>query len=459
MITISRAKYSTEYPASFMLVASMNPCPCGYYGHPTKKCVCNEYQRTHYMSKISGPLLDRIDLQIEVQPVDFDQLLCKLSAMPNSFEHCRGAANRSRRQMSSKAPGEPSAAIRQRVIAARMLQERRFKDEPGIHCNAQMTPSLLHKYAEPNAAGLEKLKDAMERMNMSARAYDRILKVARTIADLEGTADVLDHHSRGAHQPTATSTAPPTSAPHYKYRIMPDQERNIIIYRTADGRASVALYAHDGKIWVNQQQMAELFATSKQIISYHIVNILKENELTQDSVVKEFLTTAADGKSYNVVFYSLEMIIAVGYRVRGVRGTQFRQWATEHLTEYLVKGFTMDDERLKNPDGRPDYFDELLARIRDIRASEKRFYQKIRDLFKLSSDYDKTDKATQMFFAETQNKLLYAVTHQTAAELICARADAEKPNMGERLHCPQRRYYHCQKLPARCRNRQIEPPR
>ena len=131
-----------------MLVASMNPCPCGYYGHPKKKCVCNEYQRTHYMSKISGPLLDRIDLQIEVQPVDFDQ-------------------------MSSKAPGEPSAAIRQRVIAARMLQERRFKDEPGIHCNAQMTPSLLHKYAEPNAAGLEKLRDAMDRMNMSARAYDR----------------------------------------------------------------------------------------------------------------------------------------------------------------------------------------------------------------------------------------------------------------------------------------------
>ena len=168
VITISRAKYSTEYPASFMLVASMNPCPCGYYGHPTKQCVCNEYQRTHYVSKISGPLLDRIDLQIEVQPVDFDQLLCKPSAMPNSFEHCRGAANRSRRQMSSKAPGEPSAAIRQRVIAARMLQD--------------------------NAAGLEKLKDAMERMNMSARAYDRILKVARTIADLEGTADVLDHH-------------------------------------------------------------------------------------------------------------------------------------------------------------------------------------------------------------------------------------------------------------------------
>ena len=209
-----------------------------------------------------------------------------------------------------------------------------------------------------------------------------------------------------------------------------DEQQNIIIYRTADGRASVALFAKDGKIWLNQQQMAELFATSKQLISHHIANILKEKELDQISVVKHYLTTAADGKNYNVVFYSLEMIIAVGYRVRGVRGTQFRQWATEHLTEYLVKGFTMDDERLKNPDGRPDYFDELLLRIRDIRASEKRFYQKIRDLFALSSDYEKSDKATQMFFAETQNKLLYAVTHKTAAELIVSRADASQPNMG-----------------------------
>jgi len=209
-----------------------------------------------------------------------------------------------------------------------------------------------------------------------------------------------------------------------------DDQQNIIIYRTADGRASVALYAKDGKIWLNQQQMAELFATSKQLISHHIANILKDKELNEISVVKQYLTPAADGKKYNVVFYSLEMIIAVGYRVRGVRGMQFRQWATEHLTEYLVKGFTMDDGRLKKPDGRPDYFDELLLRIRDIRASEKRFYQKVRDLFALSSDYDKTDKATQMFFAETQNKLLYAVTHQTAAEIIVSRADAGKPNMG-----------------------------
>lgn len=211
---------------------------------------------------------------------------------------------------------------------------------------------------------------------------------------------------------------------------MTNSSANIIIYNTIDGKASVALYARDGKIWLNQQQMAELFGTSKQSISHHIINILKEKELDTISVVKHYLTTASDGKQYDVVFYSLEMILAVGYRVRGVRGTQFRQWATRHLSEYLVKGFTMDDERLKNPDGRPDYFDELLERIRDIRASEKRFYQKLRDLFKLSSDYEAREKATQMFFAETQNKLLFAVTHHTAAEIIVERADAEKPNMG-----------------------------
>ena len=212
--------------------------------------------------------------------------------------------------------------------------------------------------------------------------------------------------------------------------ITPNDQSNIIIYNTIDGKSAVALYAKDGRIWLNQLQMAELFATSKQTISYHISNILKEKELEQNSVVKDFLTTANDGKQYHVIFYSLEMILAVGYRVKGVRGTQFRQWATRHLAEYLVKGFTMDDDRLKNPNGQPDYFDELLERIRDIRASEKRFYQKLRDLFALSSDYEAREKATQMFFAETQNKLLYAVTHQTAAELITARADANKPNMG-----------------------------
>jgi hypothetical protein len=141
------------------------------------------------------------------------------------------------------------------------------------------------------------------------------------------------------------------------------------------------------------------------------------------------LTTAADGKDYSVTFYALDMILAIGFRVRSPRGTEFRKWANTHLKQYLIKGFVMDDERLKKPDGRADYFDELLERIRDIRASELRFYQKVRDLLALSSDYDATDKATQMFFAETQNKLLYAVTGHTAAELIIQRADANAPNM------------------------------
>jgi hypothetical protein len=203
----------------------------------------------------------------------------------------------------------------------------------------------------------------------------------------------------------------------------------LIIYNTTDGKASVSLFARDGMVWMNQSQLAELFDTSVPNISMHISNILKEGELMADSVVKDYLTTASDGKEYNVVFYSLEMILAIGFRVRSKRGTQFRIWANQNLKEYMVKGFVMDDERLKNPDGRPDYFDELLERIRDIRASEKRFYQKVRDLFALSSDYDATDKATQMFFAETQNKLLFAVTHQTAAEIIVSRANATSPNM------------------------------
>lgn len=208
-----------------------------------------------------------------------------------------------------------------------------------------------------------------------------------------------------------------------------ETEQNIIIYKTDDGKVKIALYAKDGSIWLNQNQLANLFDTSKQSISYHIINILEDNELDKNSVVKNYLTTASDGKSYEVTFYSLEMILAIGFRVRSKRGVQFRQWANLHLKEFMVKGFLMDDERLKNPDGRPDYFDELLARIRDIRASEKRFYQKVRDLFMLSSDYDATDKATQMFYAQTQNKILYAITGQTAAEIVVSRADASKSNM------------------------------
>ena len=210
---------------------------------------------------------------------------------------------------------------------------------------------------------------------------------------------------------------------------MNKNKQNIIIYNTIDGKASVSLYAKDGMVWMNQNQLAELFDTSVPNISMHISNILKEQELELESVVKDYLTTASDGKEYNVTFYSLDMILAIGFRVRSKRGTQFRIWANRNLKEYMIKGFVMDDERLKNPEGRPDYFDELLERIRDIRASEKRFYQKVRDLFALSSDYDKTDKATQMFFAETQNKLLYAVTQKTASEIIINRADANSPNM------------------------------
>jgi hypothetical protein len=155
---------------------------------------------------------------------------------------------------------------------------------------------------------------------------------------------------------------------------------------------------------------------------------LKEGELSADSVIKESLITAADGKPYRTKLYRLEMVLAIGYRVRSPRGTQFRQWATRHLAEFLVKGFVMDDERLKNPGGW-DYFDELLARIREIRASEKRFYQKVRDLFALSADYHDDEQQAQLFFAEVQNKLLYAVTRKTAAELVVARADAQQPNM------------------------------
>ena len=210
---------------------------------------------------------------------------------------------------------------------------------------------------------------------------------------------------------------------------MTGEGSNLILYTTDDGKATVSLMSRDGRIWLNQKQMAELFAVSKPNISMLISRIFTEKEL-DDSVVKFFLTTATDGKQYKVTYYALEMILAVGFRVRGVRGTQFRQWANAHLSEYLVKGFTMDDERLKNPDGRPDYFDELLARIRDIRASEKRFYQKVSDLFALSSDYRGNEAQTNQFFAEVQNKLLYAATGHTAAELIVGRSDPGKPNMG-----------------------------
>lgn len=205
---------------------------------------------------------------------------------------------------------------------------------------------------------------------------------------------------------------------------------NLILYITEDGQSQIQLRADLGTVWLSQLEIAELFQTSKQNIAKHFQAIFAEQELIPDSVVNQRLTTAADGKNYRVSHYNLDAILAVGYRVRSPRGVQFRRWASTVLKEYLVKGFVMDDERLKNPDGRPDYFDEMLARIRDIRASEKRFYQKLRDLLALSSDYDKTDQATQSFFAAVQNLLLYAVTQKTAAELITARADCDDPNFG-----------------------------
>ena len=202
----------------------------------------------------------------------------------------------------------------------------------------------------------------------------------------------------------------------------------LILYTTEDGQTSVQLRRVEGSVWLTQMELAELFQTSKQNISLHIKNILAEGELPAGSVVKEYLTTAADGKNYKTLRYNLDMILAVGYRVRSLRGTQFRQWATIHLREYLVKGFVMDDARLKEP-GRWDYFDELLERIREIRASEKRFYQKVRDLFATAVDYDKKSETAQLFFRKVQNKMLWAVTGHTAAELIADRADPSQPNM------------------------------
>ena len=205
---------------------------------------------------------------------------------------------------------------------------------------------------------------------------------------------------------------------------------DLILYTTEDGKSQIKLRAEQQTVWLTQLEMAELFDATKQNISLHLKNIVEDEELDAAAVVKESLTTAADGKRYPTQLYNLDAILAVGYRVRSPRGVQFRRWASTVLKEYLVKGFVMDDERLKNPDGRPDYFDEMLERIRDIRASEKRFYQKVRDLFALSSDYDKTDQTTQTFFATVQNLLLYAVTQNTAAELITARANHNDANFG-----------------------------
>ena len=212
---------------------------------------------------------------------------------------------------------------------------------------------------------------------------------------------------------------------------VPVTESRILFYQSEDGTSRIEVRLEEGTVWLPQVLIAELYQTTKQNISLHIRNIFDEGELQPDSVVKEYLTTAADGKQYRTKFYNLDMILAIGYRVRSHRGTQFRVWATERLREYLVKGFVLDDIRLK--EGRSigaDYFDELLERIRDIRASEKRFYQKIRDIYRLAIDYDPKADTTLAFFKTVQNKLHWAITGHTAAELIAERVDARKPNMG-----------------------------
>ena len=205
---------------------------------------------------------------------------------------------------------------------------------------------------------------------------------------------------------------------------------DLIIYTTEDGRSQIKLRAKDQTVWLSQREMGQLFDVSTDNVGLHLKNLFADGELEEHSVTEESSVTAADGKNYLTKLYNLDAILAVGYRVRSPRGVQFRRWASTILKEYLTKGFVMDDERLKNPDGRPDYFEEMLERIRDIRASEKRFYQKVRDLFTLSSDYDKTDQATQVFFATVQNLLIFAVTRKTAAEHITARANPADTHFG-----------------------------
>jgi len=206
-----------------------------------------------------------------------------------------------------------------------------------------------------------------------------------------------------------------------------------LLYKTSDGRVKVEIFLYNENIWLTQARIAELFFTTKQNISLHLKNIFTEKELNENLVVKDFLTTASDGKKYKTKFYNLDTIIAVGYRVNSKQATHFRIWANNILKEYIIKGFVMDDERLKNPQqvfGK-DYFEEQLARIRDIRSSERRFYQKITDIYvQCSADYNSDENITKEFFATVQNKLHFAITGKTAAEIINFRVDNKKINMG-----------------------------
>ena len=203
----------------------------------------------------------------------------------------------------------------------------------------------------------------------------------------------------------------------------------IILYQTQDGESKIEVTLANETVWLSADQMAELFQRNKSTISRHIKNVFEEGELQQKSVVAFFATTASDGKKYEVTFYNLDMIISIGYRVKSYRGVQFRIWATQTLKEYLIKGFALNDELLKNAGG-GNYFDELLSRIRDIRSSEKIFYRKVLEIYALSIDYDPRTEVTKQFFATVQNKMHYSVHGHTAAEVIYNRADAEKDFMG-----------------------------
>ena len=208
----------------------------------------------------------------------------------------------------------------------------------------------------------------------------------------------------------------------------------ILIYQSGNGKVKLDVMLENETIWLSQKQLCELYGKSKSTISEHIKAIFDDEELEPNSVVRNFRTTASDGKNYDVEHYNLDMIIALGFKVRSRSGVQFRKWANSTLKEYIIKGFAIDDDRLKNPvisDVKaPDYFDELLHRIKDIRASEKRGYLRIKEIFKLAGDYDPSWSETTKFFSRIQNKLHFAITHQTAAEIIHSRADATKPNMG-----------------------------
>ena len=209
-------------------------------------------------------------------------------------------------------------------------------------------------------------------------------------------------------------------------------QSSLVLYQTEDGRTRIQCRFENETVWLTQKLMAELFQKDVRTINEHIQNVFADGELSQESVIRKFRITAADGKIYETQHYNLDVIISVGYRVKSPRGTQFRIWATQRLREYIVKGFTMDDERLKNPPGKGhvDYFDELLERIRDIRASERRVYLRVREILALAADYEATEPETQVFFQTIQNKLHFAATGKTAAELIAERADASQPNMG-----------------------------